>query len=53
MEAIDIVQYMIDNDLTRQELKIIAKKLIDYVDDADVIRELKERKYGCILAKQS
>lgn len=52
MKAIDIVQYMIDNDLTKQELKTIAKKLIEHVDDADVIRELKERNYGCVLAKQ-
>ncbi len=50
MKAIDIVQYLIDNDLTKQELGLIANRLLVEVSDKNIIREVKERGFDIQLS---
>lgn len=43
MKAIDIVKYMIDNDLTKDELEELGKRLLAYIPNEELLEEVKDR----------
>ena len=43
MKAIDIVNYIIDNDLTKEELSEVGLKLLEYIPAEKLLAEIDNR----------